>query len=116
MLTAVEIDKLTRAVQAAVYAKHGVILHTVGIYSTNTGDDQAIEMRRFVLDLVKSEEHVLELHGFFVDEASMMCSFDLVVSFEAPDRRAVVERVRSQVQQRYPDYRFVVAMDSDVSD
>lgn len=115
-MTAAQIDKVTREIQRRVYVENDVLLHTVGIYSTNTQDDVTAEMRGYVLDLTQANGYVVELHGFYVDEATKHVSFDLVVSFDAPDRRAVVDRIREIVERRYPDYDFQVALDSDISD
>lgn len=115
-MTAAQIDKVTREIQRKVYTEDDVLIHTVGIYSSNTQDDTAAEMRAYVLDLAEANEYVMELHGFYVDEATKHVSFDLVVSFDAPDRRAVVDRISEIVERRYPDYTFQVALDSDISD
>jgi cation diffusion facilitator family transporter len=115
-MTAAEIDKLTREIQQKVYLQNNVLIHTVGIYSCNTQDDAAVEMRSFVFDLAEANEYVMQLHGFYVDEETHQVSFDLVVSFDAPDRRGVVDRIRSIVERRYPDYHFQIALDSDISD
>ncbi len=116
-LTAPEIDRLTRKIQLNVLRETGVILHTVGIYSTNADDDNEVAFIRAALEeLIEQEEHVLQLHGLYVDQEKRTVSFDLVVSFDAPDRSAVVDRVASQMRERFPDYRFTVVLDSDISD
>lgn len=115
-MTAAQIDKITREIQQKVYVEEGVLLHTVGIYSTNTQDDAAAEMRNYILDLATANEYVMELHGFYLDEQTKQVSFDLVVSFDAPSRREVVERIREIVERKYPDYSFRIALDSDISD
>lgn len=114
--TAAEIDRLTRKIQVEVLRRHRVVLHTVGVYSVNESDDMTASMRAYVLELAEAEEYVQELHGFFVDEERRLCTFDLVVSFDAPDRRAVSNRVQEEVQRRYPDYTVYVALDRDMSD
>lgn len=116
-LTAPEIDRLTRKIQLNVLRETGVILHTVGIYSTNADDDNEVAFIRAALEeLIEQEEHVLQLHGLYVDQEKRTVSFDLVVSFDAPDRSAVVDRVASQMRERFPEYRFTVVLDSDISD
>lgn len=115
-MTACEIDRLTRAISKAVFQKHNVVLHTVGIYSVNTGDNAAAQMRKYLYDLAQDDGHVLEVHGFYVDEEAKYASFDLVVSFDASDRHAVVERVKCAMEKQYPDYSFTVALDSDITD
>ena len=42
--------------------------------------------------------------------------FDIVVSFDAKDRRAVYEQVVAEVQKAYPDYTLQVAMDTDFAE
>lgn len=56
------------------------------------------------------------MHGFYADEDAKYASFDLVVSFEAPDRRAVIDQARDAFLERYPGYSVRIALDGDVSD
>lgn len=115
-MTADEIDRLTRAISKAVFQEHNVVLHTVGIYSVNTGDDAAAQMRKYLYDLAQGDDNIIEVHGFYVDEDTKYASFDLVISFDAPDRHAVLERIKSMMEKQYPDYSFSVALDSDITD
>ena len=55
-------------------------------------------------------------HGFYVNEEKKTIRFDVVVSFDAPDRRKVWMDVCEMVQKMYPDYTLMVAMDSDFSE
>ena len=113
-LSAREIDQMTRAIQQAVMQKNGVILHTVGIYSDNSND--ASEIYEFVRGLVEADESILGMHGFYADENTKYASFDLVVSFDAPDRKAVIDQARSAFLERYPGYTVNIALDGDISD
>lgn len=116
-LTAREIDQLTRRIQVAVMRETGVVLHTVGIYSTNTSEGTSTAAIRDKLnELVEREEHVLQIHGLYVDEELKGANFDVVVSFAAPDRRAVVDQVVASMSEAFPDYAFVAVLDSDISD
>ena len=115
-MTANEIDRLTRAISKAVFQEHNVVLHTVGIYSVNTGDNAAAQMRKYLYDLAQSDSNIIEVHGFYVDEDAKNESFDLVISFDAPDRHAVLEHIKSTMEKQYPGYSFSVALDSDITD
>ena len=42
--------------------------------------------------------------------------FDIVVSFDAKDRKAVYREVVEAVQKEYPDYTLQVAMDTDFAE
>ena len=115
-LNAVQIDALTRRIQGAVYRKCGVILHTVGIYAQNESSPAAVRMRASALEFAQSEEHIREIHGFFVDKDAKLVTLDVVVGFDAPDRKAVAARMQEALQRQYPDFAFAITLDSDISD
>ena len=116
-LTAREIDTLTRDVQAQVLGKTGVVLHTVGIYSTNTANDSVAHEIHVALDeAIEQEPYVLQVHGLYVDEELKGAHFDLVVAFDAPDRQEVLTRVIERLEERFPDFAFTGVIDSDISD
>ena len=60
--------------------------------------------------------HVLQMHGFYLDKAEKTLRFDIVVSFDAKDRKQVHQQVIESVQKLYPDYTLQVAMDTDFSE
>ena len=116
VLTAAEIDALTRRLQQTVYAEHGVVLATVGIYSRNTSDDAIASMRSEITRLVMSHDDVLQLHGFFVNEESKTVTFDLIIDFANADRQQLYQHIYEDVQTAYPDYTFAITLDRDLSD
>lgn len=115
-MTAHEIDALTRRLQHAVMQEHGVLLGTVGIYAHNTRSEAVGEMRKAITKAVASHEGVKQIHGFFVNEEAKVCSFDLVLDFDAPDVDALYEHISREVRALYPDYTFHIANDRDLSD
>lgn len=115
-MDAAQIDGLTRRIQRDVFEQCGVIITTVGIYSTNTSDSKAVAIRQRCAKIVWSHEHIVEMHGFYVDEGAKSVRFDVVVAFDAPDRRAIVDDIVRQCEQAYPGWQFMVVLDSDVSD
>ncbi len=115
-LTARDIDKITRQLQLAVMRETGVIIHTVGIYSCNSnceGDTAKIEAA--LKELVEKDAGVLQYHGLYVDSASHRVNFDLVISFDV-DRKETFSHALETMQERFPDYRFIAVLDSDISD
>lgn len=115
--TARQIDQITRSIQAEVYKRHGVMLHTVGVYAANADEGSAAHAIRTALDeIVSTEPHVLQVHGLYVDDELKGVTFDLVIGFEAGDRNAVRQRVLDEMHRRFPGYAFVAVLDSDVSD
>ena len=115
-LSADDLDKLIRTVTVDVYQKHDVLLTAIGVYSVNTRDPEAVAAREKVTGIVMSHEHILQIHGFYYDKAEKKIRFDIVVSFNAPDRRAVYREVCEDVQKAYPDFTLQVAMDTDFSE
>ena len=115
-VTAKEIDALSRRIQGEVYSKHGVIVSTVGVYSVNTGDDEAARISGNIRNMVSAHDGVLQLHGFYADTAAKSITFDVVLDFAVDDRYALYEQIKSEVAQAYPDYSVRVALDIDSSD
>ena len=108
----------------AVLGVYDLVLHSygpewlvaaVGIYACNSGSE-ASRMRNEATRIALSHDHVMQVHGFHVDEERHLMTFDVVVSFESPDRRATCEQVCQEVQQAFPDYQVYVTLDTDVSD
>ena len=115
-LSADELDKLIRKVTVDVYQKHNVILTAVGVYSYNTKDPDAAAARENVARIVSENPHVLQMHGFYLDKAEKTIRFDIVVSFDAKDRKQVHREVIGRVQEAYPDYKMQIAMDTDFTE
>ena len=115
-LSADDLDKLIRKVTLDVYHKHDVILSAIGVYSFNTKDPEAAEVRETVRQMVTEDPYVLQMHGFYLDKAEKTMRFDIVVSFDAGDRRKVYLDACEKVQKAYPDYTLQVSMDTDFSE
>ncbi|MCR5801326.1 MAG: cation diffusion facilitator family transporter [Lachnospiraceae bacterium] len=111
-----QLDRLIRRIQEAVYTKYQVVLTAIGVYSINTRDEDIVKAYDNVKEMVLEHKHVLQMHGFFLDKENMTIRFDIVVSFNAKDRRAVYNEVLADVQKAYPDYQLQVAMDADFSE
>ena len=97
-LSADDLDKLIRKVTVDVIQKHNVILTAIGVYSINTKDAEAIETRENVRKIVTSNPYVIQMHGFYLDKLEKTIRFDIVVSFDAEDRRQVYQEVCEKVQ------------------
>ena len=115
-LSADDLDKLLRKIMVEVYQKHNVILTAIGVYSVNTKDPEAAAAREEVSRIVLANPHVLQMHGFYLDREEKTLRFDIVVSFDTPNRGQVYREVCEKVQQAYPDYTLQVAMDTDFSE
>ena len=110
-----ELDRLTRKIQNEVYQKYNVLLTAVGIYSHNTQDQDAINIRENVSRIATSFENVKQMHGFYIDKEEKSMRFDIVVSFDEKQRGDLYSQVREAVEKEYPGYTIQFNMDMDFS-
>ncbi len=108
-------DRITRKIQVDVFRKTGIILTGIGVYSFNTSDDAAAQMRNAVQKAVLSHDWALQMHGFYADVEKKTLRFDVVVSFDV-DRREAVEALYGEIGAMYPDYELSIVPDVDVTD
>ena len=111
-----ELDQLIREITMKVMEEHHVILTAIGVYSVNTQDEKIIQARQKVREIVFAHEYVTQMHGFYWDKKQKTMRFDIVVSFEAGDRKAVYAEVVSDVQKEFPDIQLQVALDTDFAE
>lgn len=114
-LTVDDVDRITRKIQVDVYQKTGVILTGIGVYSYNTSNDEAAQMRNKVQKTVLSHEWALQMHGFYADTEKKTARFDVVMSFDV-DRKEALETMYKEICGMYPDYEIVIVPDVDVAD
>lgn len=111
-----QLDLLIRSITTKVFAQHHVILTAIGVYSVNTKNPGVIAAREQVQKIVLAHPHVLQIHAFYLLEEQKTMRFDLVISLDAKDRRAVYNEVIADVQKAFPDYHLQVAMDTDFAE
>ena len=115
-MTAHQIDALTRSITEKVYTDTGIILTAVGIYSNNSSDEHLMQMRNEIAGLVVDHKHILQIHGFYVDEQRKKIVFDVVVDFEEQDREGLIAHIVGDVKEALPGYDVQVTIDNDISD
>lgn len=115
VMTVAEVDVLTRRLQAQVYRETGVILTGVGVYSFNTSDDAAAQLRSDVTRIVMAHDWALQLHGFYADTQAKTMRFDVVFSFDIKPREGL-QQLQTELAAAYPDYAITVTPDVDAAD
>ena len=110
------LDQLIREITVKVLHEHQVLLTAVGVYSVNTTDEEVIAAQQKVREIALSHEHVTQLHGFYLQKEEKTMRFDIVVSFDAKDRKAVYREVVADVQKAFPGYTLQVALDTDFAE
>lgn len=115
-MTAEKLDQLERDITQKVMAETGVILTGISVYSMNTKDDEAARIQQDVRRTVMAHDHVLQMHGFYLDEAAKEMRFDVIIDFAAPDRAGEYRQIVSEIEGKYPGYAVVASLDVDASD
>lgn len=114
--TADKIDVVTRKVMSKIYETHNVAMAAIGIYSVNTKQNSAAEIRSKVSKIVHEHKDIIQMHGFYIDEVAKIMRFDIVVSFESPNMKVMYNHVVDDVREAFPDYDIAVQFDFDISD
>lgn len=110
-----DVDRITRRIQTNVFHKTGIILTGIGVYSYNTSDDEAVQMRNAIQKMVLSHDWALQMHGFYADTEKKTIRFDVVISFDA-DRKEATETLYGEVAAAYPGYEVIIVPDVDIAD
>ena len=76
----------------------------------------AAEMGYDLIEAAYEKENTGMYLRFYLDKEEKTLRFDLVVSFDAKDRRQTYREVCETVQKEFPDYTLQVAMDTDFSE
>lgn len=111
-----EIDLLERAIQAKVTEENGVVMTGISVYSLNTSNPKAKEMRLQIRKMLDEYPEILQMHGFYLDDTAKTIRFDAIIDFAAKDRMATFQEICGRVQKMYPDYKPQITMDFDISD
>jgi hypothetical protein len=114
-MTAKEIQSLSNKISMKAYQELNIIL-TVGIYATNSSDDESVKIKNDIAGILKEYPMVLQLHGYYVNEDEKSVSFDLVIDFEEKEPGKVAEEIKSRISSLHPAYQFSIIVDADVSD
>ena len=114
-LTAKEIHPLTRNIAVQVYNEFGIIM-TVGVYASNSSDSEIVKIRDAIRKEVLSRPTIKQMHGFYCDQELKTISFDVIVDFKDKDAPKLIEEIKKNLGEQFPDYHFYIVEDKDFSD
>ena len=113
-MTAREIHALTRRIMMDIFEEYGIVL-TVGIYAANDYGEY-LQIKNRLIDILSKYDSVIQMHGFYVDENKKRISFDIVVSFDEENPDGLRKKIIRRIKKDYPEYSYIVVIDTDVSD
>lgn len=109
-----EIHHLTRRIATDVYMNMGITL-TLGIYASN--DSGAFkEIHQYINEIAKQYEHIIQIHGFYVDETINLVSFDVIFSFDELEPEKIINEMKEKLKDKFPTYEYHIIIDTDISD
>ena len=114
-LTAKEIHPLTRNIALQIYEKFGIIM-TIGIYASNSSDSEIAKIRDAIRKEVFNHPTIKQMHGFYCDQEIKSISFDVIVDFKDKNSTAVIEEIKKNLVDKFPEYHFYIVEDKDFSD
>ncbi len=109
-LNACQIHVLTRKIADDIKSQTGIEM-AIGIYAEHITGKFA-DMHQRLVELASADPSILQTHGFFVDEQTKTCYFDLVIDFKS-DGEAIKQDIIKQLDQDYPGYSYNVQLDFD---
>mgnify|MGYP002623238335 CR=1 FL=1 len=110
-----ELDKLTRKLEEKVYLETKVILTGVGIYSYNTSNDAAAQFREKIRDIIMKHEWAIQMHGFYLEETEKKVRLDVVADFTVKKSKCI-EILTKELSESFPEYTFLLAIDTYITD
>ena len=96
-------------------AKHGIIM-TVGVYANATGDNKHAQLQKDVIQTLARQEHVIQVHGFYYDEASGTLSVDVVPDRSITDDEAFIRMLKEELTAVVPDVPASIIVDHNYSE
>ena len=115
-LTVADVDKLSRKISKVILEKYGVILHTIGIYSINTQDEEIKSIREEIEKIVFEHKNIIQMHGFYIDKVEKIISLDIIFDFNERDKDKIYKEIYNTIKEKYKDYTIDITLDMDTSD
>lgn len=114
-LTVSDIDEISRRITKSIMQKHGVLLHTIGVYAIDKKDPETRKAYERIHDIVFSYPNVIEMHGFSLNKKQKSITFDIVIDFKAKDRDEIFQKILQETKKAFPKHQVSVVLDIDTS-
>ncbi len=114
-ITAKEIQLLEREIQTEVYINFSIIM-TVGIYASNDSTEISKKIKDYLLEILKKYPHIIQMHGFYVDEVKKLVLFDIIFDFDEENQSGVISEINTTLKEKFSEFTFNIIIDTDFSD
>ena len=113
-MNAGEIHILTREIAYKIYEDFGIAI-TIGIYAANDKGEFGL-IKKELEKIVGEYKEVLQIHGFYVDKEKSNVFFDLIIDFEAKDKKSIEKEIIEKLKEKFPEYNYNIILDPDITD
>ena len=113
-MTMAEVHPLTKGIAVHLYKKFGINM-TVGVYAENKPSVEVLEIRKALDQVISLYTHVVQVHAFYVQEEKKVIYYDIIFDFDEEDPHSTLEKIKAEMQKRYPDYTQFAIVDTDFS-
>ncbi len=114
-MTAHQIHGLTRQITENMMERHGIVM-TVGVYANATGNTKCAQIQKTVVQTIMSQEHILQVHGFYYYDDRNLITVDVVPDMSVTDDEAFIKNLLEQLGQVLPDQQISIVIDHNYSD
>lgn len=115
-MSVAELDRISRQITKNVFKKTGILVHTIGVYSINTDNENILKIQNEITDIVLSNKEVIGLHGFYLDEVNKIINFDIAFDFDVKNYKLILDNIQRILYEKYKCYKININIDFDVSD
>ena len=113
-MNAGEIHILTREIAYQIYAEFGITV-TIGIYAANDKGEFGV-IKDEIESIIREYKEILQIHGFYVDKAKSNVFFDLIIDFDAKDKKKIESEIVAKLKEKFPEYNYNIILDPDITD
>lgn len=113
-MNAGEIHILTREIAYKIYEEFGITV-TIGIYAANDKGEFGI-IKNELENIVREYKEILQIHGFYVDKEKSNVFFDLIIDFDAEDKKRIQTEITDKMKEKFPEYNYNIILDPDITD
>ena len=90
----------------------GIAVH---LYAENKPSVEVLEIRKALDQVISLYTHVVQVHAFYVQEEKKVIYYDIIFDFDEEDPHSTLEKIKAEMQKRYPDYTQFAIVDTDFS-
>ncbi len=115
-MTANQLDQLERDITQKVLQETGIVMTGISVYSVNTQNNRAAEIRSTIGKILSAYPEVLQMHGFYLEDENKTVKFDIIIDFDTKNRKQLCAQIQEKVAEILPGYEIQIQPDLDISD